>query len=322
MFATKTNADNIVGQHRLLKRIDSFFEADRVAHAFLFYGEKGIGKKTIAKYIAGKLLCKGQNKPCGVCPACKRMETDNHPDFIWVQPKRRNILVDDIRTLIAQLSVQAYEGGYKVAVIEQAEMMTDQAQNALLKTLEEPTQRTVLLLLAENTQMMLKTVLSRCVVMRIPPLALPEMEQVLQKNGVPQQQLGILAHQAMGVPGKAMEHIQHEEGRKAAVSLLLAQFMPQPRNVVADAATLLRIPNWLAVWQSALRDLLLGAQGNTDFINIDFKAEIEKACTQCSYRKLLRVYDILIETGRKIEQNVAASTCCEVMLLGIAEVVV
>lgn len=137
----------------------------RVAHAWLLSGPpRGPGREAAATMIR-TLFCAGSEPPCGACAACRKVETGNHPDVVWIEPesKSRQIRIEQIRDVIlAQMSQTAYEGGWRASVLVGAERMTEAAQNALLKTLEEPPPRAVLILLTEDSSQLLPTIRSRC----------------------------------------------------------------------------------------------------------------------------------------------------------------
>ena len=136
-------------------------KAGRIAHAYLIVGGRGTGKRTLARLVAQSLFCMAGEKPCDICPACKRFLAGSHPDARTVAPKGKSIGVDEVRQLIDWLSVKPYEGGYRSVIVEDADRMTLSAQNAFLKTLEEPGDRTVFFLLAESLNALVPTVRSR-----------------------------------------------------------------------------------------------------------------------------------------------------------------
>lgn len=138
--------------------------AGRLAHAYLFCGARGCGKKTLARLLAQALFCEAEEgkRPCGFCPACKRFLSGNHPDVRALSPKGRSIGVDEVRELMDYLSRRPYEGRWHVAIVERADKMTPSAQNALLKTLEEPPAHAVFILATTEPQRLPATILSRC----------------------------------------------------------------------------------------------------------------------------------------------------------------
>ena len=144
---------DVVGHKDILKYISSAVENNRVSHAYILNGERGSGKRMLANLFAMTLLCEsGNSEPCGKCHSCRQAESGNHPDIIRVTHEKPNsISVDDIRTQVNNtVDIKPYQGPYKVYIIPQADLMTPQAQNAILKTIEEPPAYAVFLLLTEN----------------------------------------------------------------------------------------------------------------------------------------------------------------------------
>ena len=157
---------DVVGHSEIIQYIQNAVTEDKVSHAYILNGEKGSGKKMLAGLFAQTLQCeKGGAEPCYECHSCKQAVSGNHPDIIWVTHEKPNsISVDDIRVQInGDIQVKPYNGKYKIYIVPDADMMTVQAQNALLKTIEEPPAYAVILLLTENADSLLPTICSRCV---------------------------------------------------------------------------------------------------------------------------------------------------------------
>ena len=155
---------DVVGHSEIIQYIQNAVTEDKVSHAYILNGEKGSGKKMLAGLFAQTLQCeKGGAEPCYECHSCKQAVSGNHPDIIWVTNEKPNsISVDDIRTQVNNtVDIKPYQGPYKVYIIPQADMMTPQAQNAILKTIEEPPSYAVFLLLTENAETLLPTINSR-----------------------------------------------------------------------------------------------------------------------------------------------------------------
>ncbi len=197
--------------------------AGRIVHAYLLCGARGCGKKTLARLLAQTLLCEEtpDQRPCGQCPACKRFLSGNHPDVRYVAPKGRSIGVDDVRELIDYLARRPYEGGWHIAIIERADKLTPSAQNALLKTLENPPEDTVFFLLTDAPGALLSTVRSRVRMVRVPPLSREACVKALTERGLSPERAGRLAGLAHGSVGRALE-LNADEGFEALLSRALA----------------------------------------------------------------------------------------------------
>ena len=199
-----------VGQDGKMERLMRSVQAGRIVHALLFSGPRGTGKRTAANWFAQALLCQAEDRPCGVCPACKRFEAGAHPDVRIVRPEKNVIKVEAVRGLIDYLSMRPYEGGKHIAIIEQADRMNANAQNALLKTLENPSDDAMLFLISDAPSGLLSTILSRCQNIRFSPLSVDECAYVLQKKGLEQQRAFLLAGLAQGSVGRALEFHEDE----------------------------------------------------------------------------------------------------------------
>lgn len=181
-------------------------QAGRIVHALLFAGPRGSGKRTMAKLFARAMLCTGREpRPCGVCPACKRVLAGSHPDVRTLRPEKKTIGVDEIRDLIDYLALKPYEGGRHIAIIEQADKMTPPAQNALLKTLENPDGAAMFFLIAEDTGGLLPTIRSRCQTVRFKDLSVEDCAGVLVRRGIAPERAAALAGMAQGSVGRALE---------------------------------------------------------------------------------------------------------------------
>ncbi|HCT65559.1 MAG TPA: DNA polymerase III subunit delta [Lachnospiraceae bacterium] len=207
--------DEITGNGQIIKNFESAMFHGRVSHAYILSGQFGSGKKLIAKSFAKALECeKGIGLACGVCSACKTFDSDNNPDIFYVKPTKTKALgADDIREqVLKQVDIKQYRYRYKIFIIENADKMTVAAQNVFLKTLEEPPGYAVFLLLAENSELFLPTVLSRCVTFKIRPLGSEQVAEYMVKNrGILREEAFFLAEYAGGSIGKAIKLSEDEE---------------------------------------------------------------------------------------------------------------
>lgn len=190
-------------------------------HAYLISGAAGTGKRSLANCMAQFLLCTGQDKPCGTCPACVQVRTQNHPDVIIVQPGvpinpevdkgLKSIPVDEIRKVNEIVGQHTFVGGQRVVIIQRAEKMTPQAQNALLKTLEEPMEGTVFLLISDAPELLLTTIVSRCRALKLHPWPDDVVLRVLKEHGVSEARAQEALHVSGGSIGRALE-VSADEG--------------------------------------------------------------------------------------------------------------
>ena len=218
---------DVVGHKNIIEYIQNAVNANKVSHAYILNGERGSGKKMLATLFAETLLCEEQgSSPCNKCHSCKQTDSGNHPDVIWVQHEKPNtISVDDIRTqLNNDIEIKPYQGPYKIYIVPEADLMTTQAQNALLKTLEEPPEYAVIFLLTENAEKLLPTITSRCVMLKLRNIRDKLIRKYLmEKLEVPDYKADICTAFAQGNMGKAIMLAQSEhfgEIRDEVVQLL------------------------------------------------------------------------------------------------------
>ena len=198
---------DFTGQGALYDGLIRTLDEGTFVHAYLISGAVGMGKRTLARLMAQHLLCTGERKPCGECPACIQVRENNHPDVITVAPGKplspevkagmAGIPVDEIRHVIGLIGQHTFVGGRRVVIIERAEKMNPPAQNALLKTLEEPLAGTVFLLLSESPELLLPTIVSRCRALKLHPWPDDVVLRALAAHGV----TGDLAKRALSVSG-------------------------------------------------------------------------------------------------------------------------
>lgn len=218
---------DIIGQEQIKTHFHNAISTGKISHAYIINGERFSGKEFIARIFAMTLQCeKGGTEPCQQCHSCKQALSNNQPDIIYVtHEKPGSIGVDDIRKQVnGDIAIKPYNSPYKVYIVNEAEKMTVQAQNALLKTLEEPPAYAVILLLTTNVNSLLQTILSRCVILHMKPVSDELIKKFLMEQmQVPDYKADICAAFARGNVGKAKHLASSEDFEKVkeeAVSLL------------------------------------------------------------------------------------------------------
>lgn len=171
----------LAGNARIREALISAVESGRLPHAILIEGDKGTGRHTLAAFIARAAVCEGENKPCGECRGCRLEHAGTHPDIWTVAPEdgKKNITVAQIRALRSEAYVKPHMSARRVFIIDMADTMNEQAQNALLKVLEEPPGSVLFILIAENKAALLDTVISRCTVLSLSPPEISEAEKYM-----------------------------------------------------------------------------------------------------------------------------------------------
>ena len=209
---------DIVGQEQLKEHLQNAIATNKVSHAYIINGERNAGKEFIARVFAMTLQCeKGETEPCGECHSCKQALGNNQPDIIYISHEKPNTIgVEDIRVQInGDIAIKPYSSPRKIYIINEGEKMTPQAQNALLKTLEEPPEYAVILILTTNVEAMLPTVLSRCVVLNMKPVSDRLVKKYLMEQlAVPDYKANISVAFARGNIGKAKMLASSEEFEK------------------------------------------------------------------------------------------------------------
>lgn len=302
----------LVGQGEKMEQLMRSVQAGRIVHALLFTGPVGTGKRTAANWFARAMLCQGAEKPCGECPACKKMLSGIHPDVRVIRPEKNVIKVDAIRDLIEYLSLRPYESDQHIVMIEQADKMNANAQNALLKTLESPTGNVMFFLLSDSPGGLLSTILSRCQTVRFRALSIEECTDVLQKRGMEPVRAKLLSGLAQGSVGRALALDGDEEYfeiRKRVLNSL--ESLNGNASVAASAAMIAEekgnertILEMMELWA---RDLMAVQNGANPFEEED-KARLLRS--KINGAKLLKA---VMEAGKQLTANVAWINVLETM---------
>ena len=175
--------DEIIGNEKTKEELKRSLEEDKVSHSYMFIGIEGIGKQLIAKAFAQMILCTNETeKGCDKCKSCIEFQSQNHPDFLYIEPDGNSIKIEQIRYLQRKIQEKPIISNKKVYIVNDADKMTKEAQNCLLKTLEEPPEYSTIILIGSNENAFLNTIKSRCMKLTFQPIAPEEIKQYMEKT--------------------------------------------------------------------------------------------------------------------------------------------
>ncbi|MDE7222863.1 MAG: DNA polymerase III subunit [Acetatifactor sp.] len=323
---------DIIGQEQIKEHLQNALSANKISHAYIINGEKNSGKEFIAKVFAMALQCEKEGlEPCQECHACRQALSGNQPDIIRLSHEKPNtISVADIRSQINNdVAIKPYSSPYKIYIISEAEKMTQQAQNALLKTLEEPPGYAVILLLTANVNALLPTILSRCVVLNMKPVPDSRVRAFLmEKLQVPDYKADVCVAFARGNIGKAKALASSEDFeniKNEALSLLkyiqdmeLYEIVAAVKKIVEYKLEINDYFDIMAIWY---RDVLL-FKATRDANHLVFREEIQairKVAERSSYEGIENVIRSLDKAKKRLDANVNFDLVMELLLLEMKE---
>ena len=322
----------ILGHEQIIEHLQNAIKLQKVSHAYILDGEEGAGKKLLARAFAQTLQCeRGGVDPCGECHSCKQAQSGNQPDIIEVtHEKPASIGVEDIRgQLCGDIQIKPYSSPYKIYIVDEAEKMTVQAQNALLKTIEEPPAYGVIMLLTTNADAFLPTILSRCVTLKLRPVKNEIIKPYLmEKYHIPDYQAEVCTAFARGNVGKAERLAQSEQFAELKSHLIhllrhlrdmeiyelteAVRSAPEYKTEINDYLDL------MALW---FRDVLL-FKATRQIDGLVFAEEINDISAQAqksSYEGLERILKALEKAKVRLKANVNFELTMELLMLTIKE---
>lgn len=346
---------DILGNEMIKEYFERTLANGQISHAYILTGEVGMGRKTLAKTFAMTLLCE-QNRqdhdpdqislfdslegideedssvkePCGQCHSCIQFQTDNHPDVIYVSHAKEGIGVDDIREQInGTVQVKPYSSPYKIYIVDEAEKMTVQAQNALLKTLEEPPSYVVILLLTTRADSFLPTILSRCITLKLKPLYDEVIrDYLMERLHVQKSDADIYTAFARGNLGKAIALSSSDsfaDMRYSVMSLLknarnmdIAQMNETVKKWKEDRLDIQECLDFMQLWY---RDILMfkATQDTAGFIFKEEYKYIREVSAKSSFRGIEAILEALDKAKQRLEANVNYELTMELLMLTIKE---
>jgi DNA polymerase-3 subunit delta' len=174
--------ENIIGNNNIKEVLEKSVKLQKTSHSYLFVGTEGIGKKLIAKEFTKMIMCLDEEKYCDKCKSCIEFNTNNNPDYIFIEPDGNNIKIEQIRQMQTKVAEKPIISNKKVYIIDNVELMTVEAQNCLLKTLEEPPEYVTIILICKNENSILNTIKSRCTIIHFEKIENSDIKKYLEKN--------------------------------------------------------------------------------------------------------------------------------------------
>ncbi len=303
----------IVEQDRVKQQLLTAIEKDMVSHAYLFLGEEGIGKYTMAKAFAEALLCSDSEKGCGRCSSCKSVSKGTHPDLLelGLDEHETSLKISQIRQMITQLSVKPYQSERRIAIIRGGDRMTTEAQNALLKSLEEPERFNIFIITANDAEGILQTIRSRCQVLTFEPISPQGIRQVLTAKGyTDQDELETALYDSEGSIGKALEFFENRDLEALKIEALdvfyailrgdICKIFDFAEKISKDKRDSLEVLTFLIVW---FHDMAL-VLTETDFPKTPYQGKQEQFAAVLSPERNDRIVKVLFELMDYLDYNV------------------
>jgi DNA polymerase III subunit delta' len=305
-----------------------------VRHAYLFSGPPGIGRRSLTLAFAQAINCPtptAPGEPCGTCRVCKQTAKMQQPDLSIVEPEEEGglIKVDQIRNLQRSLSLSPYEARFRIALLLNFNRANQNAQNALLKTLEEAPKQVILLLTADSPDNLLPTISSRCEILRLRPVSIEKLESALQSRWkLPEDQARLIAHLSNGRCGLAVQLAADPElieKRGAWVDELMRVVPLSVRERFSAAENLSRNRDQLRLtlqaWLSFSRDLLLASNGRNEHLtNQDLASEITSLVQKLTAEQITGMLNSIDRSLELLETNANLRLLLENLLLEIPKV--
>ena len=343
--------ESIVGQEKPVRLLSNIIQKGKIPHALLFTGIEGVGKREAANVFAMACNCLAATfpnqtfsdqgidherearppSPCGVCKSCRKIISGNHPDVISIQPEKAHIRIGQIRDLCHMLAMKPYEARYRVVIISDAHTLNPGAGNALLKVLEEPPDRTVLVLTAYHLHDLLPTIASRCQHIRFNPISHDALTNVLvTKEGISAREADLLATLAKGSLTGALSLVTSGWIEQRAWILRMIAKEPDGQSPLNRVTTLLafseklaqekdRLENALEILKIWFRDLMIYQLSPDMIVNKDLSHTLKRLSEETAMNDLLSAYEAIQSAQEKINGNANPRLTLDVMMMKLTE---
>ncbi|MFW5984719.1 MAG: DNA polymerase III subunit delta' [Halanaerobiaceae bacterium] len=319
---------DIIGQQEAKKILKDELQSGRVSHAYLFAGEEGLGKKELALEFVKALLCGSEQLgSCDQCVVCRKIDHENHADvrLLTLEEESSSFKIDQVRDMQQELVYKPYEAPYKVYIIDSADRMTPEAANSLLQTLEEPPEYAVLILLAEEINQLLPTIISRCQQIYFYNVAREKIKDSLVKRGLTEEKAHLFSRLADGSPGRARELVEDEqfmEYREDVLGFIKELSQKSYHDIFNQAQEMEKyirddfpLLNLISSWY---RDIILYTAGKEkQIVNLDYVEEIKNQASFYDIGELSAILEHITEINDYIGRNVNKELALDVLLTRI-----
>ncbi len=322
--------NQIIGNHDVKSYFNKALEKNQISHSYIFEGPYGTGKKTFALQLAKYILCEKDQTlaPCDDCQSCHMVNSGTHPDLIIVEKDTKITKVDNIReNIVREMEIKPYRSKNKIIIINAADTINVQGQNALLKTIEEPPSYGIVILICENLASMLPTIRSRCIVIRFNPLSKEEIGRYLSSKEIDGVDKEIYAKLSEGSIGKIKEIMQDEAYfslRNQSISYLerlskadLLQLYDLVKEITDQKE---QIESILEFWLYWYRDIaVIKAAGDEDLYYKDYQKQLLDMADKLTYNKVSQNIEFIKNAILDIKQNIYNTFVIENLLLKLKE---
>ena len=320
-------SDFILGNEKIRHHLRESIIKQSISHAYILAGDNGIGKSKIAREFAMELICE-KHTGCGECPACRQFLADAYPDFFYMDAEgKESIGIDRIReNIVNDVSIRPYHGKVKIYIIDEADKMTVGAQNALLKTIEEPPEYVVILLLVRNMSLLLETIRSRCIKLLLSAVSNDRIKSWLVEKGTSEDVATVVASYSNGVPGiaKAMAESEDFAGMynqnveflkkisEASINDILL-FIEELKKRTGGFKDFI---NFLRLWYRDICILKLTKKID-NLVFIREESIILRLSREYTLKKINSIIDLIDETETRLNSNVSGDTVMELLFIGL-----
>ena len=330
---------NLIGHPRAVRALETAVEGGSVQHAYMFVGPEGVGRATAARRLAQALNCTGEKPPCLECTQCRRIEAGIHSDVQTLTieeaedgPAKKAISIEQLRDAEKQMAQTPYEGRTRVVVIDPADALQGPAQNAFLKTLEEPPPNVVIVLIVQDSARLLETIVSRCARLDFGLVATDDIEAGLTARGIDGEKARLLARLSGGRPGWAVAAAADSSVlKRRSDAIEMARSLPrmsmEERMNLAERLTAAfredRDPvlRKIADWQRWWRDVFLVQSGAAESaLNVDMLTELRADAEAFDRAEVLRFVDACLNTARYLKGNVQTRIALDALMLALPSV--